>query len=891
MHWLRRKQRERDLEREIRSDLELQAEELREAGLPPEAARAAAQRAFGNTAILKEDVREAWGWARCERLWQDVRYALRTFRNAPAFTAAAVLSLALGIGANTAIFTLLDAVLLRPLPVADAARLVQLTYTGPADRPGDWNPYFDYPHLQRFGAKAKTLAGIFGGVTLGRVNLTHGGAAGLAYCDAYSGNFFSVLGLSPQLGRLFANGDDTPGSAVVVLSDRFWRSRFAADPAIIGQTIAINQLPFTVIGVSPPGFNGLYPGAARDIWIPLHALDLIKRSPNRWSEGFSSWLTVAGSLAPDVSMEQAQAELDVLHRQLLAEEIAAAASPSAFDRRLARDSHLLLRRAGNGVASNLELTYARPLKLLLVVAGIILLISCANVANLMLARASQRRREIALRMALGAGRSRVVRQLVTESLLLAGAGGAAALAVAWGSGSGLVRMISTGETYLPLNVHPDWRVFTFTAAVSAASGILFGLGPALRGSRLDPGGALKEGSRAAGGPRRLDRALVAAQVMLSLVLVTGAGLFTRTLSNLRSVYAGSGVDHILMFSADARLAGYSKDRAPRLYRTIAETLAGQPGVESASVSIVRPVVDDAYFLDDRIHSLDGRQLPEAETIPVAWNALGPGYFATVGIPILLGRDFEYRDTGDGVIVSESLARRAFPGANPIGHRIDGAEVIGMVKDALYNGVAAKPRPVLYRPLFQSEGGIDFGQWLGVGFVSFEVRYRSGVGEAADVRRAVASVDRNLPIFRVKTLRAQADDSLLRERLLALLSACFGVLALLLACLGLYGLVAYGAGRRTAEIGIRMALGARRRQILWLVARETLWLVAGGVAAGVPLALGLTRYAKSLLFGVAPDDPVTLAVAAGLLIGVAALAAILPARRASRIDPMAALRYE
>ena len=891
MRWWRRKVREDDLEREIRADLELETEERRAAGLSTEAAQAAARRAFGNTAFLKEEVRESWGWARCERLWQEVRSALRTLRNAPAFTAAAVLSLALGIGANTAIFTLLYAVLLRPLPVADPGRLVQLTYTGPADRPGDWSPYFDYPHLQRFEAKAKTLGGIFGGTTLGRVNLAHAGGAGLAYCDAYSGDIFSVLGLRPQIGRLFANSDDMPGSAVVVLSDRYWRSRFAGNASIVGQAIAINQVPFTVIGVAPSGFGGLFPGAARDIWIPLRALDLLKRSPNRWSEAFSSWLTVVGRLAPGASIEQARAELDVLHRGLLAEEIAAAENPNGFNRRLARDSHLLVRSAASGIVSNLELTYSRPLKLLLAVAGIILMISCANVANLMLARASRRRREIALRMALGAARSRVARQLVVESLLLAAAGGACALVVAWASCSALVRMISTGDTYLPLNVHPDWRVFAFTAAVSAASGILFGLGPSLRGTRLDPGEALKEGSRAAGGPRRLDRALVAAQVMLSLLLVTGAGLFTRTLSNLRHEYAGPGVGHILMFSVDARLGGYSKERTPRLYRTIAETLSALPGVESASVSIVRPVVDDAYFLDDRIHAVDGRQLPDAETIPVAWNALGPGYFATVGTPILLGRDFEYRDTGRAVIVNESLARRAFPGQNPIGHRIDGAEVIGMVKDTLYNGVGAKPRPVLYRPLFQSEGGIDFGQWLGVGFVSFEVRYRSGVGEAADVRRALASVDRNLPIFRVKTLLAQADDSLLRERLLALLSTCFGTLALSLACLGLYGLVAYGAGRRTAEIGIRVALGARRGQILWLVARETLWLAAGGVAAGILLALGLTRYAKSLLFGVAPDDPTTLAIAAGLLTGVAILAAILPARRASRIDPMAALRYE
>jgi predicted permease len=544
--------------------------------------------------------------------------------------------------------------------------------------------------------------------------------------------------------------------------------------------------------------------------------------------------------------------------------------------------------------SGLRDTYSLPLELLMAIAAAVLLISCANVANLVLARASHRRREIALRMALGSGRARVIRQLLTENLLLAAAGGALALAIAWWGGVALVRMISTGDSLVPLDVRPDWPVFGFTAAISLASAMLFGLVPAIRGTGLDPYAALKEGTRGiTGSSRLLDRVLVVVQVTLSLVLITGAGLFTRTLENLRHVDVGYDRKNILMFSADAKLAGYSNERAGSLYRAILDKAAALPGVQSASVSIVRPV-DDQYYLVDMIGQVDGRQLPDAERIKVAWNAMSPGYFSTVGTSILLGRDFDLHDSGPTskvVIVNESLARRALPGHNPIGHRLEDAEIIGVVKDSLYGGAREQPRPVLYRPLFQSAGGTDPSHWVGVGSVSFELRYQSSVSLVEGLRRAVASVDRNVPIFRVKTLRAQTEDSFLRERLLATISTFFGGLALLLASLGLYGLMAYAVARRTTEIGIRMALGARSERIVCLVLRETLWLVLAGVASGVPLAIWLSRFTKSLLFGVAPADPLIIAGSVALLMSIAILAGFLPARRASRIDPMVALRYE
>ena len=890
----RRSRMEREMDAELRFHIEAFAEDLVRSGVPREEALRRARIEFGGIEQTKEKCRDTRGVSFIESLIQDLRYGLRMLRKSPGFTAVAILTLALGIGANTAIFSLLNAVVLRLLPVPDPQQLVQFTYTFPSSGPENWNSFFDYPHLERFREHAGTLSGVFGGVQLNRVNVGWLRTAGLAQADAYTGNFFSVLGVTPQRGRLFVPDDDREGADVAVLSDRYWRSRFAADPAIIGKTILIDQLPFTVIGITPPEFSGIYAGAARDLWLPLHTLDRFNPDPSRWQAPFTSWLRIGGRLRPDVSLAQAEGELDVIHRRLLAEQLSASeSSTTLFFQRLVRESHLVLLPAATGMISGLRHAYELPLKLLMGVAGLVLLISCINVANLVLARASHRRREIALRMALGSGRGRVIRQLLTESLLLASAGGIAALGIAWWGGAALVRMISTGDSPVPLDVRPDWPVFGFTAAMSLAGGILFGLVPAIRGTLVDPGTALKEGTYGrTNSSRFLDRVLVAVQVTLSLVLITGAGLFTRTLENLRNVDAGYDRENILMFSADAKLAGYPKERASALYRAILDKTAALPGVQSASASIVRPV-DDEYYLVDRIGQVDGRKLSDAETIKVAWNSMSPGYFSTVGTPILLGRDFDLHDIGAGskiVIVNESLARQAVPGRNPIGHRLEDAEIIGVVKDSLYGGAREQARPVLYRPLFQSQG-TDPGQWVGVGSVSFELHYRSGMGLVDEVRQAVASVDHSVPIFRVKTLHAQTEDSFLRERLLATISSFFGGLALLLACLGLYGLMAYAVGHRTAEIGIRMALGARQREIIWLIVRETLWLLLAGAVAGIPLAVWLSGYAKTLLFGIAASDPVVFATSVAALTGVAVLAGFLPARRASRIDPMVALRYE
>ncbi|HLJ50013.1 MAG TPA: ABC transporter permease [Bryobacteraceae bacterium] len=891
MRWWRRPH-DRDLDHELRTHLELETEEQESAGLTPDAARYAAQRAFGNTTLIQEVTREMWRWLSWDRFRQDLTYSFRTLRRSPGFTAAAVLSLGLCIGANTAIFSLLNAVLIRNLPVRDPQQVVQLTYTYPKGGHTAWNSSFAYPQLEAFQAHSKTLSGIFGRTRIGRLNLAFRGVSGLAGGEAYTANFFSVLGLTPERGRFFSADEDKPGASVVVLSDRYWRSRFGADPAIVGATVAIDQVPFTVIGVTPPQFSGIYVGSDTDVWLPMHALDRLRPDPKRWTATFTSWILIAGRLRPDVTTSQAQAELDVIHRQVLVEELATSEVRGWHNiQSLVRESHLVLRSAATGTVSGVQEEYALPLKLLMCVAGIVLIVACANIANLLLARASNRRREIAVRLALGAGRARIVRQLMTETAIVAVTGGMLALALArWGSGA-LVRMISTGETPIPLNIHPDWRIFGFTTGVSLIAGILFGVAPALRGTRLDPAANLKEGSRNAGrSSRALDRFLVVLQVGFSVVLIMSAGLFVRTVQKLWRVNVGYERGNVLMFSVDTKLGGYPDQRAGMVYREVLDRLRTLPDVQSASASIVRPV-DDNFDLVDRVDYIDGQRVPEGSEIHVSWNSVSPGYFSTVSTPIVQGRDFEWRDTENApkvVIVSETLAKFAFPRQNPLGHKLgDSATIVGVAKDTRYHGPREAISPVLYYPLFQHGHEQEY-HW---GFVSYELRYRLGAGLLAQARREVAAVDRNLPIFRAKTLQVQAEESLLRERLLATLSGFFGGLALLLSCIGLYGLMAFTVAVRTAEIGIRVALGSGRANILWLVLRETAGLVVLGVLAGMPFAMWAARYAKSLLFGVTASDPLTAIATAAILMTVALVAGYVPARRALRVDPMVALRCE
>ena len=892
--WIaRRSRKEAELEDELRFHLQEEAEQAEASGLPAEQAKSAARRDLGNVALLMEDTRAVWGWTHLERILQDIRYSIRMLRRNPGFAAAAILSLGLGIGANTAVFSLLNAVVFRSLPVADPGQLVQFTNTLPLWETGSsrQNSLYAYPQLERFQSESKIMSGVFGEMGLGRISIGFRETSEIGQGDVCSENFFSVLEIAPQQGRFFSAGEDGSGAPVAVLSDRCWRNRFGADPSIVGAAITVNRIPFTVIGITPPAFSGISVGSSPDIWLPLHALDRLRPDPKRWMEPFSAWMLIAGRLRPGTPLDQAQAELDVIHRRFLTEQLSVSDLGGRDNvRRFAREGRLLLRPAANGMESGLRDRYALPLKLLMWVAAIVLLVACANLANLLLARASHRRREIAVRLALGAGRGRLVRQLITESTVLALAGGALATPISWWASLALVNMISTGDSRMPVAVDPDWRVFSFTAAVSLLTGILFGLAPALRGTRADPGPVMKEGTRhAARSSPVLDRTLVVAQVALSVVLIAGAGLFLRTLQKLWNVNIGYDRENVLMLSVDARLAGYSGDRAGPVYREILRRLQALPTVKSASASIVRPV-DDQFNLLDRVDEIDGRRLPERGVIRIAWNAISPGYFATVSTPLISGRDFDARDDENSpqvVIVSESLAASAIPNVDPIGHRLGGATIVGVVKDSLYAGARDQPRPLLYRPLFQHGRDQEF-HW---GFVSFELRYGSISSLLDAARREVAAVDPGLPVFHAKTLIAQAGQSLMKERLLATLSSFFGALALLLASVGLYGLIAYAVARRTGEIGIRLALGASRGHIIWLVLRDTLWLTLAGIGAGILLSLWAAQYVKSVLFGISTADPLTIAVTVALLLGVAALAGYIPTRRALRVDPVVALKYE
>ena len=884
--FLHRGSMETDLADEIAFHLQSAIDENIRRGMSPEHARRAALRSFGGITRTAETYRETRSLPALETILYDLRYAFRILRQSPGFTTVAVLSLALGIGANTAIFSLLNAVVLRTLPVPQPDRLVQLVYTGPSD----WNPYFDYPQFEHLQRHSQSLSGLFAANYVGRANIVFHNVSELGQAITVGGNAFSVLGVTPQAGRFFTPDEDRPDTAVAVLSDSCWRNRFGADRAIIGAPVTINQRPFTIVGITPPDFAGLAAGSTVDIWLPLHALDRLQPRPNRWTQPFTSWLTVIGRLRPGVSASQAQAELDTLHRQVLDSQLAAAEQPGENLQRFVRASHLEVRSAATGTSGGIGHQYGLPLRILMWVTGIVLLVACANVANLLLARASNRRREIAVRLSLGAARGRIVRQLLTENLLLGAMGGALAFVLAWWGSLVLLRMILEGEAPLPIDMHPDWRVFGFTAGVSLLTGILFGLAPALRATRIDPGPALKQGSQSGAKSRRLlDRTLVIGQVALSLVLLTGASLFVRTLHNLWTVNTGYDRDNVLQFSVDAKLAGYSAARSGAVYQRILEKIQALPDVRGAGASIVRPL-DDQFDLMDRVNEIDGRALPERDSIHVSWNAITPGYFATLQTPVLLGRDLDPRDNAAApkvVIINESMAARAFPGQNPLGHRIADATIVGVVKDSLYSGARDRLKPVLFYPMFQ-HGPMQEFRW---GFVSYELRYRTGTDLLALARREVASVDRNLPVFRAKTLRVQTEQAFLTERLLAMLSTFFAGLALVLACLGIYGLMAYAVARRTAELGIRVALGARRAHVSWLVLRETLALSLAGIAAGIPLALYATRYARSLLFQIEPADPVSLAVAVVLMILVAALAASLPIRRALKLDPMTALRCE
>jgi predicted permease len=825
-----------------------------------------------------------------DEMFQDLRYGVRMLLASKMFTLVAVLSLALGIGANTAIFSLLDAVLLKTLPVKQPEQLV-LVGAAPPDQPLRGVP-FSYPVFRELRDKNAVFSGMFAWSGL-PMSMSGGGQTERVLGELVSGHFFAVLGVNPHLGRVFTEADDqSPGAhPVAVISYNFWQRRFGADPGIIGQTISLNGYPFTVVGVTAQGFHGIQVGVAPDVRVPLMMNNQVRPGGSPVFENRrNGWLAVMARLKHGLSLEQAQAGADTVF-QIIREPDVRRNTGDTADDRFGRSIRLRLESAKNGVASNLTRQFGQPLRVLMYLVGVVLLIACLNVANLLLARATTRQKEIAVRLALGAGRFRLVRQLLTEGFLLAALGGALGLVFArWGTGL-LLSFLPQGRIPLVLEIKPDLRVLGFTLGVTLLTGLLFGLAPALQATRPNLIPALKnETVVVAGGRRRweLRRLLVILQVALSLVLLVGAGLFVRSLRNLQTVDDGYHTDQVVTMALDPAQSGYKAEQLRSFYDQLSERVAALPGVKTATYTYYVPMSGgfSRYGIE-----VPGYQPRPGEDMGVLQNQVGAQFFATFGIPLLAGREFNAQDTPESpkvVIVNESLARRFFGAESPLGRRITlenykDLEIIGVVADAKYRTLKEALPQTAYLP---------FSQYSTLRERTLSVR-AAGRASAlvAALRREVRGLDPQLPVFNIKTFAEQINESVSRERLVALLSSFFGLFALLLAALGLYGVMAYAVVRRTREIGIRMALGAQVGNVLWLVLRETLLLIFIGIAIGLPVALAASRLTEGLLFGLTANDPLTLALAVLVLIAIAALAGYLPARRAARVDPLVALRYE
>ena len=831
---------------------------------------------------------------------QDLRYGMRMLLKHKGFTAVAVLSLALGIGANTAIFSLIDAVMLRSLPVAEPERLVLFGRAESAgitigfpDSSADLFSYSTYRDLRQRNQVFSDVAAVhsFPSRVHGVVNANgSGGELEQLNAQMVSGTYFSVLGVNAILGRTLTSDDDlTPGGhPVVVASNSWWQRRFAGDPSVIGSTITIDKTSYTIVGVAPREFFGTTVGESPDIWVPLSMEEQLPPGWKGLNDRMFQSLYLIGRLKSGVDIEQAGAEANLLFKQILLEY--SGAQPSAERLQDIQRARIDLTPAGRGL-SELRKEFSLPLKILMVVVGVVLLIACANIANLLMARAASRQQEFTVRVALGASPARISRQLLTESLLLALVGGAAGVLVgSWGS-SALLSMVSTGAQAVPINVEPDMRMLGFTLLVSIVSAVVFGTAPSIRASRVELSASLKS-NRASSAMSRstLSKTLLVSQVAMSLLLLVGAGLFVRTLINLQRVDTGFDQEHVLLFKIDTDSIGYKKDsRLVKLYKDVEERVGTVPGVRAASFSML--AFNQGTWTSPA--STRGDSSTTRTEQGIRNNAVGPDFFSAMGIPLLTGRGFGAQDTEASpkvAVISEALAQRLFPGDSPLGRRFgrggpehsEDIEVIGVVKDAKYGDLMEEPQPMAYYPYSQE---INF---LG----NLEVNFSGNAGAvSSEVRRAIKEVNRDIPIVDAVRMSDHVARSLVQQRLIARLSSFFGLLALLLACIGLFGIMSFSVARRTNEIGIRMALGAERGDVLRLVMREGLAPVLIGVALGLPAALLGARLITSLLFGLTPADPLTVCAATILLLAIAGLAGYLPARKASRVDPMTALRCE
>ena len=885
---LGRRRAEDDLAEEMRLHLELRAAERAAQGAEQREAELAARRKFGNVTSLREAGSATWGWSWLDSLTQDVRYGVRSLLAYPGFTLTAVLSLMLGIGANTAIFTIVNAVMLRSLPVEDPRQLVQVR----SGKDGG----FTNPIWEQIRDHQKAFSGTFA-FSNNRFDLTEGGESRFAQGMWVSGDFFRVLGVPPLLGRVLSNEDDRRGGGksgpTAVISYAFWKGHFASDPDIVGKTIKLDRHSFEIVGVTPPWFTGLEVDQGYDVAIPIGCEPILHTDRSALDERSWWWLRIMGRLAPGTTIDQAGAAMNAL-----APEVNKATLPTKWDPRDQKEylqRTFNLRQKDTGF-SDVGGRYREALLTLMAVVGLVLLIACANIANLLLARAAAREREMSIRLAIGAGRGRLIRQLLTESLLLSAAGALGGLLFArWGS-SLLVRLLATARNPVAVDLTPDGMVLAFTMGVAVLTGLLFGLAPAFRATGVSPNQVLKEHSRgaiASASRFRLGRMLVAGQVALSLVLLVGAGLFLSTMRNLLTVETGFDSHAVLIVRADTS-AQVPKPQRLAIYQQILERLQTLPGVTSAASSMMTPISD--WFWNDYTYP-EGFQAKSREDTLTYFNRVSPGYFRTLRTPLLAGRDFTAQDTlgaAKVIIINETAARHFFGAASPLGKTIglevpdkrdlrEAHEVIGVVKDAKYGALSEETLRTAFLPLAQDPDPFPNA--------SFELR-TSGPLDALtpSVRSAIAEVNRGVSL-EFQSFETQVRESLGRQRLVALLTSFFGALALLLAMIGLYGVTTYAVVRRRGEIGIRMALGAARSTVIWLVLRDVAIMLSIGTVLGIAAAVAAGRLVGSLLYGVKPADPVTLAAAALVLAAATAISGYLPALHASRLDPSTALRDE
>jgi predicted permease len=843
-------------------------------------------------------------------LWNDIRFAVRTLRKSPVFTVVAVLSLTLGIGANTAIFTLLDQVLLRLLPVKNPQELVLLTMKG-FHYGSNWGyNALSYPMYRDFSQHNQVFTGMLCRFSY-PFSVSFNGQTERAKGELVSGTYFPLLGVGAAAGRTFTPDDDRKpgGHPVAMLSYDYWKTRFAGDRSVVGKNVVINGHNMSIVGVAQPGFDGVELGYRTEVFVPvMMEAQMMVDMDNKLENRRQRWVNVFGRLKPGVSATQAKASLQPFFHGMLEMEVKEAAFNNASQEVRERFlKNIIDVLPGSQGRPHRREQLSTPLWALMAITASVLLIACANVAGLLIAKATARRKEIAIRLAMGAGRARVIQQLLVESVLLAGVGGVLGLGLAIATDQALMAMLPPDSQALQIAPTPDPRILLFTIGVSLLTGIVFGLVPAWQSTNPDVAPTLKDqaGAVVGGGAHvGLRKALVTAQVTLSLLLLVGAGLFIRSLRNLKDLGPGFPTENLLAFNIDPPLNGYDMEKCKAFYRRLTDNIAAIPGVKATSVAAIRILEDNEW---DNWVTIEGYRPAKANETPDAFmNSISPGYFETMGVPLLAGRDFTLKDTEQiqhrpndpkskvprVVIVNEKFVQRFLGGKNAVGRHVGfgidpgtrtDMEIVGVVKDIKYTTLRDEVPIQMFQPYLASSF---------VGGMTVYMRTSLDSNQLfSAVREQVREMDANLPLYAMRTMDTQISNSLLVERLIATLSTVFGFVATLLATIGLYGVMAYTVGRRTREIGIRMALGAFQRDVIWMVMREVLVLVGIGVVAGIVASLGLTRFVQSQLFGITAWDPLTIALAAFGLMSIACLSGYIPALRASRIDAMRALRYE